>query len=224
MPRILNKNLPNPPKAIIFDWDGVLVQTTDFIKQAFIHTQQVVSPHLEPQKELPGLSLRDYFPGFFGEKAALAEGIFYDYVEKNHLSVLKETPGASDLLRVLAEQPYPLFIISNKKGELLRKEVDYLSWAGYFSRVIGSGDCLEDKPAVLPVKIVLGSSLLEPSKDIWFVGDSAVDMECAGKSGCSSLFVHPGREQEPLISMDFPVDAVVFSCKDLQNIVINNKL
>jgi len=224
MAKIFNKNLPNPPKAIIFDWDGVLVQTTDFIAQAFAYTHQAVAPHLEAPAKLPGLSLRDYFPGFFNEKAGLAEKTFYEYVEKNHLSVLTPTPGASDLLRFLAEQPYPLFIISNKKGELLRKEVDYLSWTGYFKRVIGSGDCLEDKPAALPVEIILGSSCLKPSKDIWFVGDSAVDMECAGKSGCSALFVHPGREQESLINMEFPVDAVVFSCKDLQNIVINNKL
>jgi phosphoglycolate phosphatase len=224
MPIILNKNLPNPPKAIIFDWDGVLVETTDFIKQAFIHTQQTVRPHLEVQTELPGLSLRDYFPSFFGEKATVAEKIFYDYVEKNHLSVLKPTPGASDLLGFLAEQAYPLFVISNKKGELLRKEVDYLSWAGYFKRVIGSGDCLEDKPSALPVKIVLGHFHMEPSRDVWFVGDSAVDMQCAGESGCSALFVHPRREQESLINMEFPADAVVFSCKDLQNIVINNKL
>jgi phosphoglycolate phosphatase len=223
LPYIIN-HFPNPPKAIIFDWDGVLVQTTDFINQAFIYTHETVAPHLTRPEKIPGLSLRDYFPDFFGVNAQEAERVFYDYVEKNHLSALKPTPGAPDLLRFLGDQPYPLYILSNKRGELLRKEVDYLSWTGYFSRVIGSGDCVEDKPSILPVRILLESAHISASKDVWFVGDGSVDMECATKSGCTALWMHPDDEKETLNSVVFPVDAIIFSCQDLQSIVIHNKL
>jgi len=222
MPEIYHKNFPNPPKAIIFDWDGVLVQTTDFIKEAFFFTHQKILPHLEKPKDLPALSLRNYFPQLFKEESKRAEKIFYHYVEKNHLRALKEMEGAGVLLDFLAQKGIPLFIISNKKGELLRKEVDYLFWTGYFKRIIGAGDCAEDKPSVLPVSVALGTLGFQASKDIWFIGDSDVDVECAVKSGCTSLFMQPQGKIDALAPLKYPTDVRVFSCEDLQSIVINN--
>lgn len=210
-------------KGIIFDWDGVLVQSLDFINEAFRFTLQTIKPLQEIEgKSLPALSLRNYFPTLFGNNAQKAEEIFYDYVRKNHLLALKTMPGADALLQSLKGFGLPLFIVSNKKGELLRKEVDYLSWTGYFRGVVGAGDCPEDKPSPLPVRHVLGLEGLVPDKSIWFIGDTAVDMECASQSGCFGVLMNP--EKKCLNNKDMVVNLSISSCEDLKNEVIRNKI
>jgi phosphoglycolate phosphatase len=209
--------------GIIFDWDGVLVESLDFIQEAFDFTLKEVAPGITIEHNtLPALSLRNYFPILFGKDAPRAEEVFYDYVEKNHLKSLKSTPGADSLLQALQEQGIPLFIVSNKKGELLRKEVDYLSWTSYFKGIVGAGDCEEDKPSSVPVQHVLGLEGLSADKNVWFIGDTDVDMECASRSNCLSVLMR--TEKKCLNNKDIPADMVVGSCEDLKAKVINNKM
>lgn len=211
------------PRAIIFDWDGVLVQSLGFIKNAFLATIQHIKPLVPVDIEnLPTFSLRTYFPEIFGERAKEAEKIFYEYVETHHLQALQTTPGASELLAFLHVSSCPLFVVSNKRGELLRKEVDYLNWKEYFIGVLGAGDCAEDKPSRVPVDKALGLVGLQPSQDIWFVGDSVVDGECAAQSGC--FFVFMDTKKNSSNNSNISADAVVFSCKDLKEKIIHNKV
>jgi phosphoglycolate phosphatase len=41
-----------------------------------------------------------------------------------------------------------------------------------------------DKPDAAPVRLALGPSGIAAGEAVWFVGDTGVDMECAGNSGC----------------------------------------
>ena len=150
--------------------------------------------------------------------------IFYEYVETHHLNTLKTTVGAQKLLIHLMKKNIPLFVVSNKRGDLLRKEVDYLSWNRYFNKIVGAGDCSKDKPAAVTVATALGHAGLNPSKDVWFVGDSAVDMECANNSGCTALLFETKSGKNTLENMKFPVNTIIFSCEDLINVVNNIKL
>lgn len=221
----MDRQASSLPEAVIFDWDGVLVESLGFIKEAFLHMCKRVTPRRAVDADnLPAMSLRDYFPILFEEEAPMATKIFYDYVEENHLNALKTTDGAEELLRFLWEQSVPLFVVSNKKGGLLRKEVDYLSWTRYFRCVIGSGDFEEDKPSAVPVRHALASEGLSPSRKVWFVGDSAVDMECAENSGCSAFFMQKKGSSNLLKDMKFPVDMIISSCEDLKIKVIDNKI
>jgi len=41
-----------------------------------------------------------------------------------------------------------------------------------------------DKPHAAPVLMALDGSEIPAGRDVWLVGDTAVDMECAYNSGC----------------------------------------
>src|SRR6202043_3230987 len=88
------------------------------------------------------------------------------------------------MLRSLAGQGIFLGVVSNKTGPLLRREVARLGWAGVFGSGIGGGDAAADKPACEPVHLALTPSGIPAGEEVWFVGDTAVDMECAHNSGC----------------------------------------
>jgi phosphoglycolate phosphatase len=101
------------------------------------------------------------------------------------------------MLRALARQDVFLGIVSNKVGEFLRREVDRLGWTSFFGSIVGAGDATADKPACEPVHLALAPSGVPAGEEVWFVGDTATDMECARNSGCIGVLLgDPVSEEE----------------------------
>jgi phosphoglycolate phosphatase len=92
-------------------------------------------------------------------------------------------------VRNLAGQGIYLGVVSNKTGDLLRREVARLGWSDLFGSLIGAGDAPLDKPSCDPVHLALAPSGVPAGNEVWFVGDTAVNMECAGNSGCVAVFL-----------------------------------
>ena len=82
-----------------------------------------------------------------------------------------------------------LGIVSNKKGDLLRAEVAALGWARYFTGIVGANDAVRDKPAVEAVTLALTLMCRDADEEVWFVGDTDLDMLCAVASGCVPVLV-----------------------------------
>src|SRR3546814_15590471 len=81
--------------------------------------------------------------------------------------------------------------ICNKSGSYLRREAAHLGWDRYFHRIVGATDAPRDKPAPDPVYMALEGTGIAAGPDVWFVGDSAVDLACAHAAGCTAVLVHP---------------------------------
>jgi phosphoglycolate phosphatase len=75
-------------------------------------------------------------------------------------------------------------VVSNKRGDLLRQEAEALDWTRLFRRLVGANDAERDKPAIAPVHLALADSAIPPGPDVWFVGDTDIDLACAANSGC----------------------------------------
>ena len=93
------------------------------------------------------------------------------------------------MLRDIAGQGIYLGVVSNKTGELLRREIGRLGWTELFGSIVGAGDAPFDKPACEPVRLALAPSGVPAGQEVWFVGDTAIDMECAANSGCVAVFL-----------------------------------
>ena len=141
------------------------------------------------------LSLREAFPHYFGARWEEARDIYLNRFSEIHLDRLTPLPGRERMLRGIAGQGIYLGIVSNKTGELLRREVARLGWEALFGRIIGAGDAPLDKPAREPVHLALGPSGVPAGEAVWFVGDTAVDMECARNAGCVAVLL--GAEETP---------------------------
>jgi phosphoglycolate phosphatase len=130
------------------------------------------------------LSLRESFPVHFGARWEEARQIYLDRFRAIHLDRLAALPGRGELLRGLARDGIFLGVVSNKTGALLRREAEHLGWSRFFGKLVGAGDAVADKPDAAPVRLALEPSGIGPGEAVWFVGDTGVDMECAGNSGC----------------------------------------
>ena len=185
------------PRAAIFDWDNTLVDSWATIHDA-MNTTLAAMGHvqwtMEQTRERVRRSLREAFPDMFGDRWEDAREIFYQRFREVHLDMLEPLEGAEALLHLLAGRGVYLGVVSNKLGEHLRREAAHLGWDTLFARLVGATDTARDKPAPDPVELVLSPGGMAPGNDVWFVGDTWVDLECAHNSGCTGILI---RETEP---------------------------
>ncbi len=183
------------PRALLFDWDNTLVDTWPTIHHALNVTLAAMGApawSFEETKLRVRASARDSFPALFGERAQEAMEIYYGTFRARHLEQLREREGATEMLRSLsADGRYWLGVVSNKTGEILRLEAEHLAWNGYFGRIVGATDAARDKPAVEPVELALDGSGVPRGEAVWFVGDTDIDMLCAGNAGCVPVLLRP---------------------------------
>ena len=185
-------NTPIKPKAIIFDWDNTLVDSWVIIQDAINATFDdfgMAQWTLAETQAQVAKSMRDSFPLLFGDDWERAGEVFYGHFEAIHLERLTPLPGAADALAALVEADIYLGVVSNKTGKLLRAEAVQLGWDKHFGHIIGATDAPRDKPAPDPVVMALDGSGIDVGPDVWFVGDAAVDLECAVNAGCVPVLV-----------------------------------
>jgi phosphoglycolate phosphatase len=180
------------PRAVIFDWDNTLVDSFPAIHQSLVATFTAMghSPwSYEETRARARRSLRDSFPGLFGDRWEEARDHFYRHFAAHHMQALQPLAGAAELLQALHQSGCPMGVVSNKSGPYLRAEVEALGWQRYFVRVVGAQDAEADKPHPACVGLVLATAGLGAGRDVWLVGDTALDMECARAAGCTPVLV-----------------------------------
>ena len=195
------------PRAVLFDWDNTLVDSWETLRVAinaalvaFGQTPWTIAQTRQRVRR----SLRDSFPELFGEDWQRARDVFYRTFEAEHLKTVTALPGAAALVAALAAD-LPLGVVSNKHGELLRREVVHLGWSGHFRSLVGAADAPRDKPDRAPVDkalAVLAGSGIEPppNQDVWFVGDTALDMQTAHAAGCIPVLFGAGHGEEAALA------------------------
>ncbi len=211
------------PAAILFDWDSTLVDNWAAIARALNAARSAFGHPEISEAAVRGWvrqSMRNSFPAMFGEAWTEARKIFYETFRSNHLETLKPLAGTADLLKKLNAGGLYVGIVSNKNGEYLRKEIRHLDWDTYFGRAVGAGDAVEDKPAVAPVDLALSGSGIGRSGAVWFVGDTAIDMECAIRAGCTPVLRATGDEPEKAFR-DWPPAAVAESSEGILRLAVD---
>lgn len=182
-------SLPKP-QAVLFDWDNTLVDTWPTIHAALNMTlehMQHPAWSLEKVKSSVKRSMRESFPEMFAQRWEEAATHYQKSYRSIHLGHLQPLPGAEDTLRMLKAKKLFLGVVTNKKSDTLKLELDHLGWHDYFDVLVGAGDAPRDKPscdpAILALKLYSGTR----SEAIWFVGDTAVDLECAAAIQATSI-------------------------------------
>jgi phosphoglycolate phosphatase len=195
------------PKAIIFDWDNTLVDTWPLIQYSIDATMRKMGKEewgLEKVKNSVHKSMRESFPEIFGQNWQEAGEFYKNSYRAINLKELKFLDGALELIKTINELGILQFVVSNKIGATLRKEVENLDVKDLFFACIGAGDAIADKPSKDPVELaILGSDLKLGEDEIWFIGDTVADVCCAYNSNCTPIIF---SEEEGKVSPTIPKD------------------
>lgn len=213
--------VPERPRAVIFDWDNTLVETWPAIHAALTSTfthYGMESWTFEQTKQRVRRSMRESFPPLFGARWEEAGAFFKDAFTAIHLDYLKPAADAEAMLADLKGRGIYLGVVSNKNGDVLRQEAEHLGWGGYFGQIVGAFDAAHDKPAADPVHLALSGSGIACGPEVWFAGDTDIDLECAAISGCIPVLVRA----DPPCNGEFdehPPAHYVMGCLALSNLI-----
>lgn len=199
------------PDAILFDWDGTLIDSSKAIQGYLNHVLQHFGKpllSLEDACKATRKSARETYPQIFGEKSDEALGVLYKYVAETHLSTLTPFEGAEGFLKQLHQAQIPMAIVSNKHHPNLLREISHLGWDVYLTENVGAGRAERDKPSPDPLLFSAREKGLDPSKhEVWYVGDTDTDMEAALAAGFRPFFIEHGmgRREDVLHFPQVPV-------------------
>jgi phosphoglycolate phosphatase len=190
------------PRAILFDWDNTLVDTWPLIHAAMNMTLKHMGHEewsIEKIRDEVKNSMRDSFPGLFGDRWKEAGDFYTQSYRSIHLTHLTALSGAEDAIAVIPRDRVFAAVVSNKQGQTLRKELEHLGWNKYFDVAIGAGDAARDKPHADPALLALKDSGIAPGPDVWFIGDTIADLGCAQNAGLT-----------PILYGNFTTDGMMF--------------
>lgn len=210
------------PKAVLFDWDGTLVNSWPIIHESMNRTLEAMGHPVWTMEETTTRvrkSLREAFPELFGDKWEDARDIFYGAYREVHLERVEKIDGADEMLGLLQDHGTHLGVVSNKSGGHLRAESTKLGWDRFFSGyLVGATDAPRDKPATDPIYMALEGVGIEPSPEVWFIGDTWVDIACGRAANCHTILIGD-NDPEDAEFREHPPNDHYLSCRDFLTVV-----
>lgn len=211
------------PAAIIFDWDGTLVDSFGFLLAAHNHARanMKMPPVTDSDfRAVFGKSRETVYQTLYGARGEEARGHFTSYVQQNHKKDVRPLPGAAQLLETMRAHNIQSAIVSNKQGSFVRAEIEALGWTAHFGTVIAAGETQADKPAPDPLDMAIENLKLNKNSDkIWYVGDSETDALCAKNASIPFIALRGDPSFDIWISKYTPIK-IFEDCRALREFLL----
>ncbi|MFQ6143805.1 HAD-IA family hydrolase [Streptomyces seoulensis] len=209
-----------PVSGVVFDLDGVLVDSFAVMRQAFTTAYAEVVGGGDPPFEEYERHLGRYFPDIMrimGLPLDMEAPFVRESYRLAHLVPVYD--GVPEMLRQLRARGVPLAVATGKSGPRARSLLEQLGLLDLFAVVIGSDEVARPKPApdiVLKALGVLGSA---PSRTL-MVGDAVTDLASARSAGVTAIAALWGETDEETLLAENP-DAVLRSPAELLTVCLD---
>ncbi|MFJ3973382.1 HAD-IA family hydrolase [Streptomyces parvus] len=206
--------LDHPKSVVVFDLDGVIVDSTEVMRKAFsIAYAEVVGEGPAPFEEY-NRHLGRYFPDIMrimDLPLEMEEPFVRESYRMAHLVPMFH--GVPELLRTLRERGFRLAVATGKSGPRARSLLQQLGVLDLFDHVIGSDEIAHPKPApdiVLHALDLLGAE----AHSAMMIGDAVTDLASARGAGVAAVAVLWGESDAAALLAAEP-DAVLREPADL---------
>ncbi|GAB1338671.1 HAD-IA family hydrolase [Streptomyces sp. E-15] len=174
-------------RAVVFDLDGVLVDSFEVMRHAFtVAYREVVGDGPAPFEEYNRHQGR-YFPDIMrimGLPLEMEEPFVRESYRRAHEVRLFD--GVVELLRELRERGVRTAVATGKSGPRARALLDQLAVRDLFDHVVGSDEVPRPKPA--PDIVLRALDLLQAApEEALMVGDAVTDLTSARGAGVAAV-------------------------------------
>lgn len=206
-------------KGVVFDFDGVIINSSSIQKHALIESYQIIMGKGEPSVEqffsLSGDSLENIF-----SKMDLPLEMVEPYrrISRERMGLIKINPGMRNLLEKLQSDNYKCALCTGKDRERTIEILDSLSLGHFFDSIVCSDDVKNPKPHEESLLKAIKNLNID-IKNAVMVGDSKNDIICAQRAGVKSIAVTWGDNSEQALSKQCP-DVIAKNVHDLSSEII----
>ncbi len=200
-------------KAVLFDFDGTLINTNDLIFSSYkIAFKSVLNRDITIEEMLK-LYGRPLYPSLmeYGEAGEELYRIYREYNETNHDHLAKAFDGALAGVLELKKMGIPMGIVTSKRIHLVKRGISLMNMDGLFDVIITPDETTKTKPDPEPVLCGCEKIGFAPH-EVVYVGDSVFDMESGRRAGCKICAVNYSltpKEQLEAFSPEYFVDTIL---------------
>jgi len=177
-----------PPRVILFDWDGTLLNSYASDTRAYLAMFRA----LEIDWTVREIE-RHYSPNWYRvyraariprSKWAQADLLWRKAYAAESPALL---PGARTALRVLSRK-YRLGLVTSGSRDRVRSQIRRFAFTSYFKACVYSEDALKKKPHPAPLELALARLKAEPEECV-YVGDTPEDIQMARRARVRAIGV-----------------------------------
>ena len=203
---------------IIFDWDGTLIDSIDWIARCLqnaANNTRHTTPNYQSAKDVIGLSIDKAIAALFPDANENEVHTLVDHYEKAYFSkkISRDDlfTGVFDMLEALKKSGYLLAIATGKTREGLDEALHATGTADLFS-ITRCADETQSKPHPKMLEEIMTHLQISPER-VLMVGDSTHDLQMAINAGIASVGVASGShdadqllQYQPLHCLSNPVE------------------
>ena len=190
------------PKAILFDLDGVLIDSEPLHGQAWKETASLFDLNLtySQLKLLRGkrrIDCANELVELIPNKVKTEEVLrLHKPISRRLILTAQAMPGSESLIKKCHQNNIPMALVTSSSSESLKIKTAHHKWMNLFSiEVLGDDKLLKKgKPAPDPYLLAAEKLNIAP-QDCWAVEDSISGVSSALKAGCFVLFLKEKEDE-----------------------------
>jgi len=186
--------------VILFDLDGTLIDSTDAILHCF---ERAFNKYGDDKRDKEAIKKLIGYPlDVMFEELGIAKEVVWDYVDAYKECYRKISKEKTELLPQAVEavkEAYSfarLGIVTTKTARYSQELLEYMDIMKYFEVLIGRENVTNPKPHPEPILLALKKMKTGNKDDVWMIGDTFMDVECAKNAGVNSIGVLCGYGEE----------------------------
>lgn len=207
-------------KAVLFDFDGTLIDTNELIYQSYNYAFKRVFGRPVKNEEflrLYGRPLRKSLIEDYGDDGHRLIDEYNCFNEENHDLLVKSFDGTTEGLLLLKESGIKLGIVTSKRLRMVSKGLEFLKYTEMFDAVVTLDDTVRHKP--YPDPVLKGCEMLGISPEYTvYVGDSVFDLmagHAAGTKICAVEYSLTSKEELLKCAPEYFCETIFGFAKDV---------
>lgn len=212
----------NNIKAVLFDFDGTIMDTNEVIINSWQHTFRNLTGKEADVNMLLGtfgepleISIDKMLPEFSRDDAMR---IYREYQYCNFKGLISLFPGVVEVLIELKEKDIKTAIVTSRLRRTTMEGIEKFDLHDFFDTVVTMEDTKKHKPDAEPAFEALRRLDIEAERAI-MVGDSKFDIMCARNAGVKSVLVDWSVAAQAESGIENKADFKIRSLKELLDFV-----